>query len=132
MCLLAVLFLAARHGLAADQSVFDWHLPKGFRAPPVPPDNSMSEAKVQLGRRLFHDQRMAVNGKGSCSTCHLQRDGFTDRKVIAEGVTGEKHPRRVMPLANVAWFAVFSWANPNMKDLEQQARTPSFRVTPRL
>jgi hypothetical protein len=27
----------------------------------------MSDAKVQLGRRLFYDQRISINGKGSCS-----------------------------------------------------------------
>jgi cytochrome c peroxidase len=69
---------------------------------------------------------MSVNGKGSCSTCHLQELGFTDRSTVAVGVTGEKHRRRVMPLANVAYFAVYNWANPNVKQLEDQSVTPLF------
>jgi cytochrome c peroxidase len=61
-----ILLLAAAGAKAApgDGSAFDWHLPPGFHAPAVPPDNPMSEAKVQLGRRLFYDQRMSINGKG--------------------------------------------------------------------
>ncbi len=90
----------------------------------------MSNAKVELGRRLFYDQRMSINGKGSCSTCHLQQYGFADLKPVAVGVTGEKHPRRAMSLANVAYFAVFNWANPTAKNLEQQARTPLFGQHP--
>ncbi|MGB6947534.1 MAG: MbnH family di-heme enzyme [Bryobacteraceae bacterium] len=128
------LLLAGSAAVAAppDGSAFEWHLPPGFHAPPVPADNPMSEAKVELGRRLFYDQRMSINGKGSCSTCHLQEYGFADRpdKNVAVGVTGEKHPRRAMPLANVAYFGALTWANPTLKALETQARTPLFGTHP--
>src|ERR1700683_3839158 len=88
--LAALLVLAfSSLGLSADSAAFDWRLPPGFRPPPIPVDNPMNEAKVQLGRRLFYDQRMSINGKGSCSTCHLQQFGFANQKTVAEGVTGE-------------------------------------------
>lgn len=114
----------------ANETAFDWHLPPGFHAPPVPADNPMSTAKVELGRYLFYDQRMSANGQGSCSTCHIQRYGFTNRIPVAIGVTGQAHPRRVMPLANVAWFAVFNWANPTVRRLEDQSLTPMFGEHP--
>jgi cytochrome c peroxidase len=60
---------------AAD---FDWNIPKGFPRPYVPPDNPMSVAKVEVGRYLFYDKRMSVNGKESCGTCHRQELAFTD------------------------------------------------------
>jgi cytochrome c peroxidase len=109
---------------------FDWRLPAGFHPPPVPPDNPMLPAKVELGRYLFYDHRMSANGQGSCSTCHLQRYGFTDQRPVAVGVTGQAHPRRVMPLANVAWFAVFNWANPTVTQIEEQSVTPLFNDHP--
>jgi cytochrome c peroxidase len=90
----------------------------------------MNEAKVELGRRLFYDKRMSTNGKGSCAFCHLQQYGFTDNNPVAKGVTGENHPRRAMPLANIGYFAVLTWANPTMKHLEEQARTPLFGTHP--
>ena len=46
--------------LGAD---FEWNLPKGFPRPAVPADNPMSVAKVELGRYLFYDKRISVNGK---------------------------------------------------------------------
>ena len=49
---------------------FDWNLPKGFPRPIVPADNPMSAAKVELGRYLFYDKRISVNGKESCGTYH--------------------------------------------------------------
>jgi cytochrome c peroxidase len=90
----------------------------------------MSPAKVELGHYLFYDLRMSVNGEGSCSTCHMQKYGFTNQLPAAIGVTGQLHPRRVMPLANVAWFAVFNWANPTVTQLEDQSITPLFNRHP--
>jgi cytochrome c peroxidase len=90
----------------------------------------MLPAKVELGRYLFYDLRLSANGKGSCSTCHMQQFGFTDQRPVAVGVTGQSHPRRVMPLANVAWFAVFNWANPTVTQLEDQSVTPLFNDHP--
>ena len=46
-------------------SDFNWDLPQGFPLPAVPADNPMSGAKVRLGRYLFYDKRMSVNGKES-------------------------------------------------------------------
>jgi cytochrome c peroxidase len=90
----------------------------------------MSSGKVELGRYLFYDLRLSSNGEGSCATCHIQRYGFTNQLPVAIGVTGQAHPRRVMPLANVAWFAVFNWANPTVTQLEDQSITPLFNDHP--
>src|ERR1035438_3799700 len=59
--------LAVAAGLSG--AVFDWNLPKGFPRPAIPADNPMSAVKVELGRYLFYDGRMSVNGKESCGTC---------------------------------------------------------------
>ena len=126
---LGLILLCAASALAVE-SGYDWHLPPGFHPPPVPSDNPMSPAKVELGRYLFYDLRMSANGEGSCSTCHIQRYGFTNQLPVAIGVTGQSHPRRVMPLANVAWFAVFNWANPTVTRLEDQSVTPLFNDHP--
>jgi cytochrome c peroxidase len=68
---------------------FDWGVPKGFPAPPVPASNPMSAAKVALGRYLFYEKRMSVNGKESCATCHRRELAFTDGRAHAEGTTGQ-------------------------------------------
>ena len=63
----------------------------------------MSAAKVELGRYLFYDKRMSVNGKESCGSCHRQELAFTDGRARAEGTTGQLHPRSSMSLVNVAY-----------------------------
>jgi cytochrome c peroxidase len=107
-----------------------WDLPKGFPTPSVPAANPMSVEKVELGRYLFYDRRMSVNGVSSCATCHKQELAFTDGQPVAIGTTGEKHPRGAMSLVNVAYSAVLTWSNPGMRELEQQALVPMFGEHP--
>jgi cytochrome c peroxidase len=115
---------------AALAMSYAWNLPKGFPVPNVPSDNPMTAAKVELGRYLFYDTRLSVNGKSSCATCHKQELAFTDGRPVAIGATGEKHPRSAMSLVNVAYSGVLTWSNPEMRSLEQQALVPMFGVHP--
>jgi cytochrome c peroxidase len=126
---LVLLALAVQRASGAEPDGRDdylWNLPKGFPEPYVPPDNPMTAAKVELGRYLFYDARMSVNGKASCATCHRQELAFTDGRAVGLGATGESHTRSAMSLVNVAWSAVLTWSNPEMKRLEKQALTPMF------
>ncbi len=109
---------------------FQWDLPAGFPAPRESADNVTTMAKVELGRHLFYDTRLSVNGKQSCATCHAQNKAFTDGKARAEGTTGEIHPRSSMSIVNIAYTPVLTWANPNMKQLERQALVPMFGEHP--
>lgn len=105
-------------------SDFDWNLPKGFPRPMVPRDNPMSAAKVELGRYLFYDKRVSVNGTQACASCHQQKFAFTDGRAQAKGATGELHPRSSMSLVNVAYAPSLTWANPKLDSLEEQALIP--------
>jgi cytochrome c peroxidase len=90
----------------------------------------MTQPKVELGRHLFYDTRMSVNGKASCSTCHKQELAFTDGQKVSEGATGELHPRSAMSLVNVAYSGILTWSNPGMTKLEDQALVPMFGEHP--
>jgi cytochrome c peroxidase len=103
---------------------YAWDLPKGFPTPRVPTSNPMSEAKVLLGRYLFYDKRMSINGTQSCASCHQQELAFTDGRATALGATGQNHPRSSMSLVNVAYETALTWSNPNLRSLEGQALIP--------
>ncbi len=77
-----------------------------------------------MGRYLFYDTRMSINGKSSCATCHKQELAFTDGRAVGLGATGESHSRGPMSLVNVAWNGSFTWSNPQIKTLEEQALVP--------
>ncbi|MFN6540904.1 MAG: MbnH family di-heme enzyme [Nostoc sp. EkiNYC01] len=109
---------------------YTWNIPSGIPKPIVPIDNPMTTEKVELGRHLFYEKRLSVNGQFSCASCHIQALAFTDGKLVAVGATGEKHPRNSMSLANVAYNSVLTWAHPEMKKLETQALIPMFSEHP--
>jgi cytochrome c peroxidase len=126
----AVLVALVFAGSAFGGSPYEWSLPRGFTKPVVPADNPMTIEKVELGRFLFYDARMSVNGTTSCGTCHRQELAFTDGKPVALGATGESHTRNSMSLVNLAYASVLTWANPEKQSLETQMLTPMFGTHP--
>ncbi len=114
----------------AQDSDWNWALPSGIPMPRIPVGNPMSAAKVELGRRLFHDQRLSGNGTISCASCHLQDKAFSDGKNVSIGSTGERTHRNAPALANLAWLATYTWANPTLVSLERQMGVPLFSEDP--
>jgi cytochrome c peroxidase len=96
----------------------------------VPADNPVTAAKVELGRALFYERRLSVNGTVACATCHQQALGFTDGRPHAIGATGEAHPRTAMALANVAYNNAFTWVDRTARSLEEQMAQPLFNEHP--
>jgi cytochrome c peroxidase len=90
----------------------------------------MSEAKVELGRHLFYDERLSFNETIACATCHEPARAFTDGKALPMGATGAIVPRNAMSLANVAYYSTYTWANPNLVTLEEQALIPMMGESP--
>lgn len=107
-----------------------WTLPAGISAPPIPADNPITAAKVELGRRLFYDADLSANGTMSCATCHEQKHAFADSNRAHPGVSDEPGRRNVPGLANVAWFTPLMLADPANTTLETQAASPVFGTRP--
>lgn len=115
---------------AAQSPAFAWDIPAPFPKPWVPDDNPMNTAKVELGRHLFYDTRLSVNGRQSCASCHQQALAFTDGRARAVGATGDVHPRGSMSLVNAGYNPSLTWANPALDSLESQALVPMFGTAP--
>lgn len=109
---------------------YQWNLPQGVPLPIIPAENPMTQEGVELGRYLFYDLRLSGNGQQSCASCHIQGLGFSDGRKTGIGSTGEAHARNVPALANVAWYASLTWANPVLEKLEQQIQLPMFGEFP--
>lgn len=118
---------AASLGLgAAAPEAFRWNLPPGVAPPPVPTDNPMTVEKVELGRRLFYDADLSIDGTTACATCHEQHRGFADGDATHPGAGGAPGRRNVMGLANVGYLSPLTWADPRQRSLEHQLLTPMF------
>jgi cytochrome c peroxidase len=115
---------------AAASTAYVWNLPAGFRQPTVPPDNPMSQAKVDLGKRLFFDTRLSITGRYACASCHRPELAFTDARIRAVGATGETLAHQSMSLVNVAYAVTFGWTDAGFDSLESQMRQPLFNRHP--
>lgn len=119
-----------QHVAVVQSGAYAWDLPAWVEPPPEPVGNATTKAKVELGRRLFYDGRLAADSMRSCASCHQQERSFSDASPFSWGVTGELTARNTMALANVGYAPSLTWANPYMDSLELQARTPLFGQHP--
>lgn len=122
--------LAPESPVVAEGEAYHWALPEGFPVPSIPKDNPITAAKVDLGRHLFYDKRLSVDGSLSCASCHEQKRAFSDGKVVPVGVHGDQLTRNSMALFNLAYTPILTWANPQLRHLEVQMLIPLFGEDP--
>ncbi len=128
--LLATLLAVAATARAEPPVAYAWQLPRGFQPPVVPADNPMSQAKVDLGRRLFFDPRLSVTGRYSCASCHQPARAFTDGRALAVGATGATLPHNALALVNVAYSISLGWTRREPRTLEAQMLEPMLNEHP--
>ncbi|WP_422367290.1 cytochrome-c peroxidase [Pelagibius sp.] len=117
----AVAFVALLAAPASAQSP----RPDGLAAlgpPPIPADNPMSDAKVELGKMLFFDPLLSGNAAMPCSACHLPDAGWAVQDRISFGYPGTTHWRNSQTIINSAYYSKLFWAGAS-KSLEAQARS---------
>jgi cytochrome c peroxidase len=90
---------------------------------PVPKDNPLTEARVQLGRQLFFDPILSADRTVSCASCHDPAHGFAGREPLAVGVGGKRGPRNAPSLFNRAYGTTHFWDG-RETTLEAQALRP--------
>lgn len=127
--LVVALASAACSAYALDR-YFVWPVPAYMAPPPVPADNPMNAAKVELGRHLFYDARLSRDETVACASCHDQARAFTDGRPLAIGIADTLGKRNAPSLANVGYLPQLTWANPHMTSPEKQALVPMFGDNP--
>ena len=87
-------------------------------------DDPLTDDKVELGRRLFLDERLSPAGGVSCATCHLPESGFTETdKARSLGRDGRPLRRNAPTLLNTAYSLLF-FHDGRAATLEEQALAP--------
>lgn len=87
----------------------DLQIPGFIPAIPVPIDNPITEEGVDLGRFLFWDKQLSLDGTISCGTCHMPEFSFSDPAQFSSGVNGALGVRQSMSLVNLAWADFYFW-----------------------
>jgi cytochrome c peroxidase len=98
-------------------------IPQDLWAYFIPKDNAMTAAKVELGRKLFFEPRLSVDGSVSCSSCHDPGRAFTDGKRVAEGIGGRRGTRNSPTLLNAMFNGGQFWDG-RAGSLEEQGKMP--------
>ncbi len=75
----------------------------------VPEDNALTPERVALGRKLYFDKRLSMDGSVSCATCHDVTRGFSDQRATAEGIGGQIGKRNSPTTLNVALLQTLFW-----------------------
>ena len=88
---------------------YRFQLRRGFPVPALPLDVPLSNERVALGKRLFHDPMLAGDNSMACASCHVPSAARSDHRRFSEGVAGKKGTRNSMPLVNLAWKRSFFW-----------------------
>ena len=87
------------------------------------PDNPITPQKIALGRMLYYDNRLSIDGKVSCNSCHLLGAYGVDNEPTSPGHEGKRGARNSPTVYNAAFqFAEF-WDG-RAKDVEEQAKGP--------
>ncbi|HSB68608.1 MAG TPA: cytochrome c peroxidase [Candidatus Methylomirabilis sp.] len=119
---LGLLPLASGSAVAADQALLAQAralfkpLPKEMSSP----DNPITSEKVALGRLLYFDTRVSVDGTVSCARCHQPFLHGTDALPKAIGAEGRENPRNAPTVLNAALQFVEHWRG-DRTSVEDQA-----------
>lgn len=89
---------------------------------PVPADNPLTREKIELGRQLYFDPRLSVNGSVSCNSCHNVSAGGADTRPVAPGASGKLGRRNAPTVLNVGYQTVLYWDG-RARSLEEQVRS---------
>ncbi len=95
-------------------------IPAGWPAPVYNFDsNRLTVEGVTLGRKLFYDSKLSIDGSVSCAGCHQQYAAFTTYDHdFSHGINFKHGTRNAPTLANLAWSTSFMWDG-GITNLEQ-------------
>jgi cytochrome c peroxidase len=79
-----------------------------YRKVKIPADNPQTYEGVQLGRMLFYDSTLSLNGRVSCGSCHKQQYSFGDNQRLSQNVHGSTK-RNASTLINLGIDNIFFW-----------------------
>lgn len=85
--------------------------------------NPINVAKITLGKRLYLEPRLSINGKISCNSCHLLDKFGVDNEKTSPGHEGKRGDRNSPTVYNAGLHLAQFWDG-RAKDLEEQALGP--------
>ncbi len=98
-------------------------IPSGFDDIVFPDDNQFTNARWELGKKLFFDPVMSLDSTVSCGSCHKPDLAFSDEVSLSLGVEDRIGTRNAPSLANVAYHPYYTREG-GVPTLEMQILVP--------
>lgn len=98
-------------------------IPEGFPNIDFPEDNEFTQARWNLGKKLFFDPILSIDSTVSCASCHAPTLAFSDNKAFSLGVNDLLGNRNASPLFNLAYHPYFTREG-GVPTLEMQVLVP--------
>lgn len=70
---------------------------------------SVTDHGATLGRVLFYDNKLSINDKVSCGSCHLQSKAFADEEAFSVGFEGKLTERNSIAILNPGFCDNLFW-----------------------
>ena len=83
-------------------------------------DYPHSKERAELGKMLFFETRVSVDGSTSCAACHSPSFHGADSRALSIGVHGQKLPRNANPVFNTPLLIAQHYGG-NRQTVEEQA-----------
>jgi len=113
--------------LAFTASAYATEIPEGMGAlpttVPVPENNTMSDAKVELGKKLYFEPALSKSGHFSCNSCHNLATWGVDNQKFSIGHQWNRGGRNAPTVLNSAFWSKQFWDG-RAPLLEDQAKGP--------
>lgn len=90
---------------------------------PVPADNPMSDAKIELGKKLYFETALSKSGQFSCNSCHNLGTWGVDNQKFSIGHKWQRGGRNAPTVLNSAFWSKQFWDG-RAPLLEDQAKGP--------
>lgn len=97
----------------------------GLKSPLPKGRDGFSPQQIDLGRYLFFDPVLSLDGTISCATCHDPGKGFSDGLPTSLGIHNAPVSRAAPSLWNVSFLKKFFW-DARANSLEQQMQGPLY------
>lgn len=107
----------------SENEVMELALPVHFPPVPIPEDNALTTARIDLGRRLFFDPFLSKDSTLSCASCHFPSHAFSDTAALSIGIDGKLGKRNAPGLMNVAYIKTLH-KDGGIPSLEKQVISP--------
>lgn len=114
-------FACSRENIGDGENLLQ--VPRHFPSVPFPSDNAFSDARYELGKKLFFDSALSLDSSISCSSCHKAKFGLADEFAVSPGVEGRLGTRNAPGLFNLA-YAPHYLREGGVPTLEMQVLVP--------